>query len=105
MTESSTESVVLDSNVWIYALLLDVSASDRTRVAQSVRAHPNVLVSVQIINEVCVTLRRKAKFSDDQLDALIRGFYASHQVVGSDEESLLLACKLRTSYSLSYWDS
>ena len=92
-----------DSNIWLYALW---SFSD-PRHAAAVRctSAPNLAVSTQVINEVCSNLMRKAGFTNDQIEQLVRYFYAATQVLPVSKQSIVKACDLRRRYSLSYWDS
>lgn len=94
----------VDSNVWLYAL---VRGSDpiKRKSAVSVVSNPMRVISSQVINEVCVNLIRKAGFDDDNIARLVRAFYKRCVVIAVDESVMLSACKLRSSYSLSYWDS
>lgn len=92
----------LDSNIWLYAFL----DSDDTRRQASIELvnAPTPVVSTQIINEVCVNLVRKAAFDESAITDLIESFYRRCLVVSIDEALLLDASRLRSNYSLSFWD-
>jgi predicted nucleic acid-binding protein len=63
------------------------------------------VVSTQVVNEVCVNLIRKAGFDDARIERLVRAFYRRCVVVVVEQAALIEACRLRTRYSLSHWDS
>jgi len=63
------------------------------------------MLSVQVVNEVCVNLIKKAEFSEDQIAKLIQSFYEKYPVIEMDEDILLTASQLRQEYGFSYWDS
>jgi predicted nucleic acid-binding protein len=93
----------LDSNIWIYALT-NQDPNKQASAANLINA-PNVVVSTQVINEVCVNLIKKAAFSEDQIKQLLTAFYQGCQVIEFDLNLLTLASDLRTQYSVSFWDS
>ena len=93
----------LDSNIWLYALWS--FADPRHATAVLCTSAPNVAVSTQVINEVCSNLMRKAGFTHDQIERLVRYFYTAIQVIPVTRESMLKACDLRRRYSFSCWDS
>jgi len=57
-----------------------------------------------VVNEVCVNLIRKAGFDEARIERLVRAFYRRCVVVTVEQAALIEACRLRTRYSLSYWD-
>jgi predicted nucleic acid-binding protein len=62
-------------------------------------------LSVQVINEICVNLIKKAGFTEEQISQLVEAFYEKYPIVEMDESILLEASQLRQEYSLSFWDS
>jgi predicted nucleic acid-binding protein len=60
---------------------------------------------VQVINEICVNLIKKAGFSEGQISKLIESFYEKYAIVEMDESLLLTASQLRQEYGFSFWDS
>jgi predicted nucleic acid-binding protein len=62
-------------------------------------------VSVQVINEVCVNLLRRAAFAESAIPSLIESFFATCEVVHPSQGTLVTASTLRQRYSLSFWDS
>lgn len=96
----------IDTNVWLYAF---ISSQDEAKsiIARKLLAnsHSQFLVSMQVINEVCVNMLRKADTDEAKLKQLIRSFFYRYEVVMLEESILLAASDLRQLYSLSYWDS
>ncbi len=104
MSDKQTDLCFIDSNVWLYAFIKS-DAPDKTRDAKHIISVSIPVVSTQVVNEVCVNLLKKAKFSEAQLSELIASFYADYQVLELSRGILLSASQLRTQYSLSFWDS
>lgn len=98
------DRVFVDSNVWIYAF---VKRQDPTkhRIAQAVTLRSNLVISDQVVREVCRTLLRKEKHTEDEIIRTIRSFYANYEVVHASKEIDVDGSRLRQAYSLSYWDS
>lgn len=65
----------------------------------------NSIVSTQIINEVCSVLRRKASFSEEQIQRIISTFDFRCTVVKLSLDTLTDAFNLRLRYGFSFWDS
>lgn len=93
-----------DTNVWLYGMLATQDAAKSAEARRLVRDMP-LVVSTQLINEVCVNLIRKARFTEVQIEELVSAFYARHSVVTLDRATLLHASRLRARYQLSFWDS
>lgn len=66
---------------------------------------PNIVVSVQVINEVSANLLKKAGFTEQEIRELVDSFYQLYTVMPLTQEVLLDASSLRERYRLSYWDS
>jgi predicted nucleic acid-binding protein len=64
----------------------------------------DLIVSTQVINEVCSVLVRKAAFTEIQVRQVIQEFYDSCFVVELNAEILLNASNLRIRYGFSFWD-
>lgn len=94
----------IDSNLWIYALIVQQDKQKATIAKQVIETH-QVVVSTQVINEVCTNLLRKSAFPEPAIRAVIDDFYQSYLVITIDQASLLEASRLRERYGFSYWDS
>lgn len=95
---------MIDSNIWLYAFV-EHGEPQRQAVARQLLLQPEVAVSTQIVNEVCLNLLKKADFTEEQIGRLIRSFYQRYSVTLVDEATMLAAAELRGRYSFSYWDS
>jgi predicted nucleic acid-binding protein len=105
VSETEAESCFIDTNIWLYALLEGDDPEKSTRAKSLIETQSIVTVSTQVINEVCVNLTRRAKFSEQQVQQLIESFYAKCFVVELSKPLLLKASALRERYTLSFWDS
>ncbi|MGG6240364.1 PIN domain-containing protein [Nodosilinea sp. AN01ver1] len=97
----------VDSNIWIYAATQseDVPPDPRHEAARTLINEIEPYLSVQVINEVCVNLMRKFKFTEPTIQTLISSFYQKYVVCPMDEAILLAASAVRQRYNLSFWDS
>lgn len=102
--DKPTAHCFVDTNVWLYALIVNDDAQKHQIAAEIVQGG-NVVVSTQVINETCVNLLRKTNLSETQLYDLIVSFYAKYEVIATEVQVLLRASRLRAQYSLSFWDS
>lgn len=99
------ESAFIDSNIWLYAFITGQDTS-KSQIARSlVKAVPSIVISTQVINEVCVNLIKKEHFSADLIRETVRSFYDTYTILQIDQSTLLLATDLREEYSFSFWDS
>lgn len=94
---------LIDSNVWLYAFIDQNEPLKQVAARQLIRQTAPI-VSTQILNEVCYNLLRKAKFSEQQINRVIRSFYARSVVVAVDRTIMIDAADLRSRYSFSFWD-
>jgi len=94
----------IDTNIWLYAFL-DTGEAEKSSRARKILTQTEPILSVQIINEICVNLIKKAGFTEEQISQLIEGLYEKYPIVELDEGILLDASQLRQEYALSFWDS
>lgn len=98
----------VDTNILIYAH--DPSTGVKYRRAQELVdelwAKGTGVLSTQVLQELCVNLRRKAKlpYSMDEMRSLIRDYKSWHVVV-NNHESLLRALEIENRYQISFWDA
>ena len=101
---SQTRLHFVDTNIWLYAFIPtqdpDKSAKSKALIQQS-----DVIISPQVINEVCVNLIKKAQFDESSIRQLINSFYDKYNVVGIDNGTLLKSSELREKHQFSFWDS
>ena len=104
MCAENSSPCLLDSNIWLYAFV-EQGEPQKQAAAKQLLEQPAVVVSTQIINEVCVNLLRKADFTEEQIRRLIYSFYLRYSVTTIDQTVMLSAADLRSRYSFSFWDS
>ncbi len=104
MTATKGIRCFVDSNVWLYALIVG-STPVKTAKANALLNLNTPIVSTQVINEVSRNLIRKARFSDDKIEQVINSFYNKYHVIQLSRNILLVATQLRKTYSVSFWDS
>lgn len=101
-----SDRTFVDSNVWIYALVLRPGEEDRHHCARNlVDAPVRRTISEQVIAEVSFNLLRKAGMSDDRLLPVVESFYTRCRVITPHLGIHRSAQVLRKRYQLSYWDS
>lgn len=94
----------IDTNIWLYALL-DTGEAEKSSRAKEVIQETEPILSVQVINELCVNLIKKAGFTEEQISQLIEALFEKYPIIEIDESILLDASQLRQEYALSFWDS
>ena len=105
MSGPEPESCFIDTNIWLYALIEDDDPGKSARAKLLIETQSAVIVSTQVINEVCINLIKKAQLSEQHVQQLIESFYAKYLVVELSKPLLLKASALREQYAFSFWDS
>lgn len=103
------EKIFIDSNIWLYRFLVDQEPNPKEelrkrQIAISLTNLKNIIVSIQVINEICSVLKRKVDFSEIQISQLIKEFEEQCQVINITTSILKRASQLRMNYHLSFWD-
>ena len=94
-----------DTNIWFYSLSNeDESKRDASQKLIEV-AGENLCFSSQIINEISVNLKKKAKVDENEIRHFIKSLFLNYRFVSIDEEVLTLASGLREAVAVSFWDS
>ncbi len=104
MPASRSVSCFVDSNVWLYAFI-EADDAAKSDAARELLQTTEPLISIQVINEVCVNLLKRAAFTEEQLREIVVAFFEKYCVVEFTESTFLKASELRERYSLSFWDS
>ncbi|MBV9385586.1 MAG: PIN domain-containing protein [Chroococcidiopsidaceae cyanobacterium CP_BM_ER_R8_30] len=104
MTGNCEEICFLDSNIWIYAFAKNQETLKR-EIAIKLINYTKVILSTQVINEVCVNLIKKSNFTERQILRLIHDFYYKYSVVELNQAILISASDLRINHAFSFWDS
>ncbi|HXG68671.1 MAG TPA: PIN domain-containing protein [Blastocatellia bacterium] len=98
------EPCFIDTNVWLYAFIQSQD-QNKSAIAKTIIQQSEIIVSAQVINEVCVNLIKKAHFDEPRIQQLIHSFYHKYSVAALEEAVLLTASDLRQKWQLSFWDS
>ncbi len=93
----------VDTNIWLYSFINSDEIKNKT--SKNLIENTEIIVSSQVINELCFNLMRKAKFNETQIQNIISDFYRDFYVVQFNERITLKASELRCRYSFSFWDS
>jgi predicted nucleic acid-binding protein len=93
--DTAPESCFVDTNIWLYAFIEGEDRQKTARAKELLEASRTIIVSTQVINEVCVNLLKKAQFSEQQVQQLIESFYAKYMVLELSKVLLLKASALR----------
>jgi len=94
----------VDTNVWLYSFIKS-QHEEKSTLSKAIIKKNEIVVSTQIINEMCVNLIKKAKFSEDKIEALIKSLYVKYPVLELTQEILLQASQIRNDFQFSFWDS
>jgi len=94
----------IDTNIWLYSFIQSQNR-EKTKIARAVIKECEIVINTQIINEICVNLIKKANFSEGRIQNLIESLFRKYTVFELSQDILLLASKIRTQHSFSFWDS
>ncbi|MEZ4528502.1 MAG: PIN domain-containing protein [Desulfobacterales bacterium] len=94
----------IDSNIWLYAFISSQD-SDKSVAARSVIRDNDIVISTQVINEVCINLIRKALFTEDEIRDVVNSFYNKYSIIEFSREIVHKASIIREQHEFSFWDS
>jgi predicted nucleic acid-binding protein len=99
------DNLFFDSNIWLYSFI--DSNQEKYEISRNLikSSEEKIVLSIQVVNEVCFNLLRKANFEESQIQELIDNFFNRYRFSGFDQDLLKKSSKLRERYSLSFWDS
>ena len=100
-------NICVDTNLWVYALTRPRSGDTtrHERAQEAIQAAGRLVITPQIINELCFVLRRKQGWQDAELRPLIEQLQTNCIVHVPSSRWHLFALDLRLAHQLSYWDS
>ena len=101
---SQSQLCFIDTNIWLYAFIPSQDANKSTK-AKTIIQQQEIIISAQVINEVCVNLIKKAQFDELMIRQLIDSFYNKYRIMVIEREVLLKSSELRERLQISYWDS
>ena len=94
----------IDTNIWLYSFIRSQNR-EKTKIAGDIIKKCEIVISIQIINEVCVNLIKKVDFSEEKIKNLIESLYKKYTVFELSQDIILSASKIRNNHSFSFWDS
>lgn len=94
----------IDTNIWLYAFIQGQNV-EKNEIAKAIIKECEIVISTQIINEMCANLIKKVSFSEIKIQNLITSLYRKYTVFELSQDILLKASKIRTNHSFSFWDS
>jgi len=94
----------IDTNIWLYSFIQSQN-KEKTEIARTIIKECEIVISTQIVNEICVNLIKKADFSEGKIQNLIESLYKKYTVFELSQDILLSASKIRHNHSFSFWDS
>jgi predicted nucleic acid-binding protein len=78
---------------------------EKNEISRAIIKECEIVISTQIINEMCVNLIKKMGFSEAEIQNLIESLYRKYTVFELSQDILLQASKIRINNSFSFWDS
>ncbi|MFM7476592.1 MAG: PIN domain-containing protein [Microcystis aeruginosa] len=108
MNAGESQPFFIDSNIWLYRFIVncsDTNAIPKQQIATNITNQGNLIISTQVVNEVCSNLIRKAGFNNLQIQNLLEEFTQGCEILPVPLETLEYAVKLRDRYLISFWDS
>ena len=94
----------IDTNIWLYAFIQDQDA-EKNKMARTIIRECEIVISTQLINEMCVNLIKKMAFSEIEIQKLITSLHRKYSVFELSQDILLKASQIRDVHSFSFWDS
>ena len=76
MNAGESQPFFIDSNIWLYRFIVncsDPNAIPKQQIATNITNQENLMISTQVVNEVCSNLIRKAGFNNLQIQNLLGG--------------------------------
>ena len=108
MNGGESQPFFIDSNIWLYRFIVncsDPNAIPKQQIATNITNQENLMISTQVVNEVCSNLIRKAGFNNLQIQNLLEELTQGCEILPVSLETLEYAVKLRDRYLISFWDS
>ena len=92
------------TNIWLYSFIQSQN-TEKTEIARTIIKECEIVVSTQIINEMCVNLIKKVNFSEKKIRNLIESLYRKYTVFELSKDILLKSSNIRANHTFSFWDS
>jgi len=94
----------IDTNIWLYSFIQSQNR-EKTEIARNIIKECEIVISTQIINEMCVNLIKKVNFSEKKIQNLIESLYRKFTVFELSQDILLKSSDIRANHTFSFWDS
>ena len=94
----------IDTNIWLYSFIQSQNR-EKTEIAKTIIKECEIVISTQIINEMCVNLIKKVNFSEKKIQNLVQSLYRKFTVFELSQDILLKASDIRANHTFSFWDS
>ena len=65
-----------DSNIFLYAFM--ANDGEKSEKAFSIIKQPSIILSTQVMNEICVNLIKKSKYTNDDIVQLNKKFFNNY---------------------------
>ena len=74
-----SDKTFIDSNIWLYALIkTEKDLAKHQKAKKCISDTQNIIISTQVVNEVCVNLMRKGKKDLAYIEQFIKDFTATY---------------------------
>jgi predicted nucleic acid-binding protein len=107
-TNFMNDKSFVDTNILVYAHdLVSGFKNERARaLVEKVWSSGGGVLSTQVLQELCINLRRKAvkPLTTEQLRTLIED-YSDWEIVINTQKSVIEALMIETRYQISFWDA
>ena len=70
----SDSTYFIDTNIWLYSFIQSQNR-EKTKIASAIIKECEIVISTQIVNEICVNIIKKADFSEGEIQNLIGSLY------------------------------
>ena len=94
----------IDTNIWLYSFIQSQNR-EKTEIAKTIIKECEIVISTQIINEMCVNLIKKVNFSEMKIQNLVQSLYRKFTVFELSQDILLKSSEIRANHTFSFWDS
>lgn len=102
------DRVFVDTNIYIYFLLVDKENSEKKQKAQSLIKqfyNKEIIISVQVLHEIYNTLFKKYKIDDNIIRQKLNLILSKTILADTNLNTLEKCWEFRAKYNYSYWDS
>ncbi len=99
------DKIFVDTNIWLYAFM--EKESKKTEIARKIinTNTESISLSVQVLNEICINLIKKADYLEEEIRKLINNLQNVYDIYPITVEDSLKASEVRSRFYISYWDS